>query len=662
MSMQKALALHQKGALTEAEAAYLALLAQSPQEPDVMHMLALICRDSARVELALSWMQRAAQHGANGALFYANFAGVCLAAGHPAAALSHAERALQMQPTHFGALHNKALALTELAQFQQALPALEHALQTRFTAALLRARVRALQALQPKAVLSALTHLCQQFPTREHWFLLGKAQSDAGQVIAAIAALEHALGLEFSKTQSAGLPSPSGVSAPPKDTRLLLAVANADCAKTAEAVRQYDLLLAAFPDYYQAASNRLIALQHLPAMDPAWLLEEHQTWAQRFAPCLPVRSGAPPCAARRAQAKTGPLRVAFLSPRLSDGPVSTFLLPLLQALDRSRIEPVLVDLSGVADTKSVALREASAFWIDASALSDLELQQRLAATQVDIAIDCAGHAPGNRLQAFAQGLAPVQLTWLDYFSSTGLDAFDALLSDWVLTPAGDECHFSEAVYRLPHGRLCYSPPLGAPDVVPRGSAPLRFGNFNRLAKYTPEAAAMWCALLQALPDAQLELRAGAFSDAATAEDCYQSFFAPHQIARERIVMFGRCSYLEALHAYQHIDIALDTFPFSGCATTCDALWMGVPVSTYSGATMVSRQSASVLTHMGLGDLVSVNAEQWLAQTLNLAADAPRRAKLRVELRARMQASVANATLHAAAFCDAMWALHQTQLG
>jgi protein O-GlcNAc transferase len=685
-TLQSALRLHQQGQYAQAEKIYRALLLQNPAWPDVLHMLALICReDVKRSAEALDLMQRAQALGANTALFQANFASVHLSNYDPHSALVAADRALQLQPQHFGALQNRALALLELCPDAHALEAIDAALKQRRPAALLRARARVVEQLFPSQYLASLEALAQEFPDPLHYFWLGRAHSRAARPLAAKRALQTALDLASIER------------AAPNDTRLLLALALADSAMPEAALAMYDQLLSEQANYYQAASNRLIVLQHLAEVSASELLIEHQLWAEKFAnfkrrALAPNAVQVSPIRPHGRQAFVGsfdkakqnlPLRVAFLSPRLAEGPVATFLLPLLRAIDRGRITPILVDLSGVLDDQSARFRACAEMWISAAELDDESLQAALDEVGVDIAIDCAGHAPGNRLQAFAKGLAPFQVAWMDYFCSTGLPAMDALLGDVVLTPLSDGEHFSEQLVLLEYGRLCYAPPADAPALTVRNGGKIRFGNFNRLAKYTLAAARVWCKLLQALPDSEIELRSSALDDPESAEDCYQQFFAPFGIARARVIMKGRTSYLETLQAYQAIDIALDTYPFSGCATSCDALWMGVPVTTRQGETMVSRQSASVLAQLDLSavspdrrevssvspdrrevssvspdrrdlsGLISDSDSEWITNTLALANDRARLVRLRQNLRALMCERVCNAPLHATAFADAL---------
>jgi predicted O-linked N-acetylglucosamine transferase (SPINDLY family) len=239
----------------------------------------------------------------------------------------------------------------------------------------------------------------------------------------------------------------------------------------------------------------------------------------------------------------------------------------------------------------------------------------------------------------------VQISWLDYFHSTGTQAIDVLLSDHVLSPPELLRNYSERVACLESGRLAYSPPAGAPPVAARSEHVLRLACFNRLSKINDEVLATWARLLALLPAAVLKLKMRAFDDAGHREH-FIARAAAHGISAQRLELLGYGSHVDALAAYADVDIALDPFPFSGCATSCDALWMGVPVVTRSGESMVSRQTASLLTVLDLDDLVATDNDNYVRCVLDLANATERRRALRSGLRERMQLSIANVERHA----------------
>ena len=432
------------------------------------------------------------------------------------------------------------------------------------------------------------------------------------------------------------------------------AVAALDLGEVALSLRSYERLLAARPDYAEADSNRLIALQHDPAATPEALHAAHRAWAQRHAPDSLQEPLPRP-------ATGAPRRLGFVSPRLHEGPVATFLEPLLQALDRGRFELWFYSGSSHADAATARLRALADGWCEAWRLDDTALCERLRADRIDVLFDLSGHAPAHRLRALARRAAPVQVCWLDYFCTTGVAALDWYYSDAGLSPEGGPQRYSERLLRLPAGRLCYAPPAGTPAVAPRGAGPLRFASFNRVSKLDDAVAAAWSRILAAMPGSVLRLRGFGLDDPRTRAFVHSRRFAPHGIGPERIEFEGYGTHAQAMASLGGVDVALDPFPFSGCATTCDALWMGVPVVTRAGDTLVSRQSAALLGQVGLDDLIATDWDGYVERALALGRDGARRAQLRSGLRERALAGFANPVRFARAFEHALescWAAAQ----
>ena len=255
--------------------------------------------------------------------------------------------------------------------------------------------------------------------------------------------------------------------------------------------------------------------------------------------------------------------------------------------------------------------------------------------------------------------APIQATYLGYFATTGLAAMDYWLSDDVLTPADTVEQASETIVRLPRCCLVYSAPVEAPGVVERPPGqPLVFGNFNDLSKAGPGSVEAWSAILQRVPDSRLLLKAKQLGDAEQREAWWQRFEA-EGIDRERIDLRGRTSTKqEHLALYSEMDIALDTMPRTGGATTVEALWMGVPVISLAGARFIERLSASLLQAAGLDELVTTTVDDYIEQAVLLAGDAARRQALRAGLRDRVAGSslcdAVDLTRALEAACQQMW--------
>jgi predicted O-linked N-acetylglucosamine transferase (SPINDLY family) len=295
---------------------------------------------------------------------------------------------------------------------------------------------------------------------------------------------------------------------------------------------------------------------------------------------------------------------------------------------------------GRPDAVTARLRDHAEHWHDIAGLDDDAACRLIRGHGLDVLVDLAGHTQGNRLGIFARRAAPVQMTALGYPGTTGLTQIDFRLVDAVTDPAGAEAFATEKLLRLP--RLhCYRPDETAPVVgaLPASAAGhVTFGSFNKLGKVSEAAVLLWSAVLKAVPGARLFLKSKALAEEATRRLTAERF-AAHGIAPERLTLFGWVPEDEGhLATYGRIDIALDTYPYSGTTTTCEALWMGVPVLTLAGATHASRVSASLLTAVGLTDWITGTAEEFVAKAAAIGADVTALATLRAGLRAQIATS------------------------
>lgn len=289
-------------------------------------------------------------------------------------------------------------------------------------------------------------------------------------------------------------------------------------------------------------------------------------------------------------------------------------------MDKKLYEAYLYDNGGYEDACTETLKELSKGYVRIIGLSDEEAEREIIGREIDILVDLAGHGPGNRLQLMSKKPAPVQISWLDYFCTTGTSAYDAIFTDPALSPLEEAKYYAEPVYYLEHGRICYEPPVNGPDIqdnLPKEG--IVFCSYNRVAKLNAEVAEVWSKILLRLPSARLVLRASALAQKETREWIYERRFAKHGIADKRIVFQDYGSYQQALRGYNSVHCALDPFPFSGCATTCDALWMGVPVIAMEGSTMVGRQSSSILKRIGEERWIAKSAEEYVDIAVAMAS-------------------------------------------
>jgi predicted O-linked N-acetylglucosamine transferase (SPINDLY family) len=306
-----------------------------------------------------------------------------------------------------------------------------------------------------------------------------------------------------------------------------------------------------------------------------------------------------------------------------------------------------VELFCYAETKQPdfitnRIRELSDHWRPTVGLTDTAVAEQVRADGIDILVDLAGHTCDNRLLVFAHKPAPIQITWLGYPNTTGMPVMDYRFTDEIADPPGPADHYhSERLIRLPRGFLCYGPPDNAPgvsDLPVRQTNRLTFGSFNNLPKLNAEVIGLWSQILQGVPNACLLLKSKQFADEQTRQR-FVDLFSVQGIAAERVILLPRVSSTGGhLAVYQQVDIGLDPFPYNGTTTTCEALWMGVPVITLRGSRHSGRVGASILTRVGLSDLITDSPEQYVRLAMELAQDTDGLERLRATLRARMQAS------------------------
>lgn len=335
------------------------------------------------------------------------------------------------------------------------------------------------------------------------------------------------------------------------------------------------------------------------------------------------------------------LRIGFSSPDLCLHPVGYFIKHLFSHIDPQQFEIYCYMNKNVADELTLHFEKYSKEWNLVIDLSNSELAEKIYDDQIDILIDLAGHSSGNRLSTFAEKPAPIQCTWLGFAGTTGLKNIDYRLTDKITEPPELQQYSSEKLLYLPDGFHCYRPQYEFPEVA---SAPylkngyVTFGTFNNFAKASPELMELWAQILERVPNSKLKLKGKHLRGKETRDQFYK-FFTDKGVDINRIstLPFFR-SNIEHLNAYQEIDIALDTFPYNGTTTTCEALYMGVPIITCCGKTHVSRVSASLLHQVGLDDFVAHSPAEYVEKAVEKAADIQNISAKRQELRPQFMSS------------------------
>ncbi|MBP2303077.1 tetratricopeptide repeat protein [Azospirillum picis] len=410
-------------------------------------------------------------------------------------------------------------------------------------------------------------------------------------------------------------------------------LALASLGKSHEAVASFKAVIDSDPGNHPCHSNYVFYSQYLDDISPKALYERHLAWSMRHAE--PLRRSWPKH--RNTPDPNRRLRIGYVSPDLKGHSCAWFMLDLLAQHDHAAVEVFVYANLEQEDGVTALLKRNVDVWHNVSTLSETACARQIHEDRVDILIDLAGHTARNSLLTFACKPAPVQVTWLGYPGTTGLSAIDYRLSDPWLTPEGTPELFSEQIYNLPRVSHCFHPPA-APEPSPLPAlrnGHITFGSFNTFAKISDTAARLWSSALAQVPTARLLLKSRYISSDEAREAVLDRFRrAGADLSRIDLVN-GNERQHDHLQQYGQVDIALDSFPYGGMTTTCEALWMGVPVITMAGERTSARYGTSVLNAVGMGDLVATTPDEFGAIAARLAGDFDRLAHLRANLRARM---------------------------
>jgi protein O-GlcNAc transferase len=413
-----------------------------------------------------------------------------------------------------------------------------------------------------------------------------------------------------------------------------LGVALKDQGKLEEAVACYRRALELKPDNAGTHSNLVYTQIFSPDYDAQTLYEEHRRWNQLHA--APLMKFIQPHPNDRSPDRR--LRVGYVSPDFRSHSVGRFILPLLESHDHESFEIFCYASVLVPDRLTEQCRAHADTWRSVFGFSDKEVAEIIRQDQIDILVDLTMHTANNRLLVFARKPAPVQVTYLAYCGTTGLDAIDYRLTDPYLDPPGRfDQFYSEQSMRLPETYWCYQAVAETPsvDALPALKAGhVSFGCLNNFCKVTAQTLAVWTEVLQAVPRSRLILHA----EDGEHRDRVSRFLAQRNVSPDRLMFAGKAPIAEYLGIYGSMDVALDPFPYGGGTTTCDALWMGVPVVSLVGQTAVGRGGLSIMSNIGLPELAAHDPQQYVQTAVGLAQDLPRLRQLRATLRDRMQSS------------------------
>lgn len=509
-------------------------------------------------------------------------------------ALYHAERAVQGRPKEAGYLTNLGNALSQLGRIAKALDAYTRAV-----------------AIDPASVAARLgmSHMLRM----------------SNRFTESLEQLHEALKV-----------APQDQDVLSSIAFLLVKMGRAD-----EAAAAAERALLLHPNDHACASAAAHALNYAVSGNGSNVRLAHERFGALLARMYPRRWGSfsnSPTPDRR-------LRIGLLSHDFYRHPISYFIEPLLRHHDRSAFEIICYFTGPYGDDITARLKPLADGWRHLPVTLYSKIADEIHKDGVDILIELAGMVANNNLPVLAMQPAPIQVDYMGYPSTVGLATIGHRIVDGITDPPGTESHSSERLSRIDPSFLCYQAPFDAPEVGVRTRGELTaswdftFGSFNSLPKINQPVISAWARILQAVPRSGLLLKALEFDDPYLVKDVAARFEAAG-VAQGRVRMLGlKAGYVDHLELYRQVDIALDPFPYNGTTTTCEALWMGVPVVTVTGDRHVARVSTMILQNLGASELIASDTEGYCRVATSLAADSARLAEYRRTLRDRMAASV-----------------------
>ena len=649
-------ALQELGRLDEAVASYRRAVEIKPDFAEAHNNLGATLRDLGQLDGAVASCRRALEIKPDYAEAHSNLGAILQSLGQLDDAVASYRRSADIKPGYAITHNNMGNALRDLGRLDDAVVSYRRALKINPNdAAVLSSLGFALQSLgQLEGAVASYRRALEIKPDfAEALSNLGAALKDIGQLDAAEASYREALQIKPNYMEALGnlgntlkdMGRPDEAEASYRGALQInpdyveahsnLGVTLMDMGRLDEAAASFRRALEIKPDYAKAHSNLLFCLSHSETADAQALFAEHRHFAGQFETPLRINW------AQHPNLKTPDrcLQVGLVSGDLCDHAVAHFIEPVLAQLSNyPNLSLHAYYNNAIEDAVTQRLQKCLTHWHPIFGLSDVALAQKIREDGIDTLIDLSGHTAKHRLLTFARKPAPVQVSWIGYPGTTGLNAMDYYLADRFFLPPGQfESQFTEKIVRLPACApflpFIDAPPVNALPALSHGY--MTFGSFNRTSKISRPAIALWSQLLRALPDARMVL--GAMPQDGK-NDTLTNWFAQEGITRERLSFHSKRQMKDYLELHNQVDICLDTFPYNGGTTTCHALWMGVPTLTMSGSTPASRDGATVLGHAGLEAFVARDAADFVQKGLYWAGNPAALSDIRAGLRERFAKS------------------------
>jgi len=658
--LQQALALHQAGRLPQAETLYRQILAVEPDQPDALHYLGMLAHQVGKSEVGIALINRALSNRPDYAEAYINLGNIFRSQGQLDDAVDSYRRVLTLQPEVADLHYNLGNALRDQGKLEEAIESYRQALVLQPDDAEVYINIGNTfndQGKPDEAMASFRRALTLRPDYVEAYMNLGNVLKIKGQLDEAIASYRQALILQpenalvhynlgtslmaQDKLEEAAASFRKALELQPDYAEAYNNLGNAlkGQGRLQEAVASYRQALALIPDYAEVHSNLLFTLNYMADSTQEEIYAESLQWHAEH-----TQPGQTDTVLYANSLSTDRrLRIGYVSPDFRVHSVAFFIEPVLRAHDKEKVEVFCYANVKKPDEVTQRLQADADHWFPIRGMAHVAVADRIREDGIDILVDLAGHTSNNSLPVFAYKPAPIQVSWLGYPNTTGLQTMDYRLTDAIADPPEENGMLhTEKLIRLKYGFLCYRPAAHAPPV---SSLPcqergyITFGSFNNLTKATSAVMKTWARILHAVPGSRLLLKAKQLADDAT-RSRFKDIFAKEGIGADRLEMYSRLPRIkDHLDFYSRVDLGLDPFPYNGTTTTCEALWMGVPVVTLLGSRHAGRVGASILHRISLDDLVAASLDEYIELARSLAADQKRLGDLRSGLRGRMLNSV-----------------------
>lgn len=614
--------LEMLGQLDEAVASHEKAIQLKPDYAQAYNNRGNVLRELELLNKALESYNKAVQLKPDYAEAHSNRGIALQALGQLSEAFESYNKAIQFKPDHTEAYTNQGNLFRELGQFDNSVAGYKKAIE-----------------LEPDCA--------------ETYSNLGVVLKDLGQLDESVESLEKAIQL---KPDCAEAHSNLGITLQ-------------ELGRLYDSIASYDKAIRHRPDYEKAYSNRGNSLKELGQLDAALesfnkaiqlkpdYIEAYNNLlmflnyttrhssidrvsiARKFGE-LVTKKARTRFSDYHCQPMPGRLRVGFVSGDLRSHPVGYFLESILSSIDSSKIELIAYSTTPKFDALSERIKPLFSQWKPIYDQNDETAAKLIHTDGIHVLLDLAGHTAENRLPMFAYKPSPVQVSWLGYFATTGVNEMDYLLGDPFVTPPKYDDKFTEKVWRLPESRWCVTPPdvgVGVSALPALSNGYVTFGCFSNLTKVNDAVIRLWAKILAAIPNSRLLFKAAQFRDPLVRKRVIQEF-AARGISSTQLTLEGPEARQKYFAAYKNIDITLDPFPFTGGTTSVDSLWMGVPLITLAGDSLASRQGVGVLMNAGLPDLIAKDEEEYLNKAVLFASDLDKLTSLRAGLRSKLLAS------------------------